>query len=841
MTNNNWHQIQSLFHATVGLSSKEQIAYLNKHCSSNPVIRNKVEKLLKADTLTHDVFRNAIEAEASDFLLSAYPGERLGAYRLIKKIGKGGMGSVFLAERDDDEYKKQVCIKLISNKLANKQERNRFRIERQILANLEHPNIARLLDGGTRDDGTPYLVMEYINGKPIDIYCDENKLTIDERLCLFRDACHAVAHAHKHNVIHCDIKPENILITKDGLLKLVDFGISRLEVDISSTETTQDDESNQNLMTPAYASPEQIAGDAISKKSDIYALGILLYELVTGSNPSKPSKTSRSSGESNIIHDPIINASLAIAKLQTSSDELDHNITAVLENRKSSLHKLRSRARGELTSIILKALDREPELRYSTADAFATDISNFLNNYPVSAHLTSNIYVFYKFLYRQRIAFFSFLSIIIIIALAIKPETIETHVTPEMLTVREIITSHVNQNQKPNRPTIAILPFSTVVDNKEHEYLADGITEELINDLSNLNNLFVIAKTSILGYEAESIDLKTIGEELNAQYFVRGSVQGGDENIQIKIQLIDVNSNQVVLEKHYVHPIVDLFTIHNTISKKIAKTLDIKITDKETLKISKKYTNNLAAYKYLIDGLKYYGQRSKNANQIAREHFEAAIASDPEFARAYAVLANTHRSDYVNHWTETPETSIELAKKFIKQAEFYDPELMQVYFVKGLIFRELKQHAQAMISAAHAITLNPNYADGFILLASVMCYSGQPENSVALIKKAMRLSPNHPTNYTFHLAQCYFTMRQHHDAVRVFEEILERNPASQRTLLWLAASYANTGDIQQAQWTIDELKSWNPEITLSYVADTAPYTDNEDMKHLLTGLKKAGL
>ena len=833
ITNDNWHEIQALFDATVGLSREEQTAYLNEHCSGDPFIRNNVEKLLKADTLNHNVLRNVINAEASDFLLSAHPGERLGAYRLIKEIGKGGMGSVFLAERDDDEYKKQVCVKLLSNKLADEQEHTRFRTERQILANLEHPNIGRLLDGGTRDDRTPYLVMEYIDGKPIDQYCDEKQLTVDDRLRLFVDICHAVSYAHQHNVIHCDIKPNNILITKDGLLKLVDFSISRL-LEPSGIEDT-----NRNLMTPAYASPEQIAGLSISKESDIYALGILLYEIVTGINPIALTKQTSTLDDISEDQKQLKKPSLVLDSVLKSSDLTAQNITTILENRKSSIRKMRSRIKGELDSIILKAVNIAPHQRYETADALADDIRNFLTDFPVDAYNTSTIYWCYKHLRRNRVTLSVFTLGILVIVVAASIN--KSPVTSEVLTVQEVITSHTKQSQDKNRPAIAILPFTNVSNNKENEYLADGITEELINDLSNLNRLYVIAKTSILRYKDKRIDLQTLGKELNAQYFVQGSVQSDDETIQIKAQLFDINANQMILEQLFERPIIDLFAIQNTISEQIAKALNIKITDKETVKISKKYTSNLAAYKYLVDGLKYYGQRFKKANQVAREHFETAIALDPEFARAYAVLANTHRSDYINRWSKDPKTSIELAKKFIKQAESLDPELPQVHFIKGLIFRELKQHAQAMTATAHAITINPNYADGFILLASVMCYSGQPENSIALIKKAMRLSPNHPANYTFHLAQCYFTLGNYQNAVHILEETLERNPASQRAILWLAASYANAGNIQQAQWAIDELMSWNPDITLKYVANTIPYTDKNDMKRLLTGLETAGL
>ena len=296
------------------------------------------------------------------------PGQRIGPYDIGEKVAQGGMGAVYRAIRADGHFQQQVALKLVRRGMDTEQVLRHFRNERQILASLAHPNIARLLDGGSTDDGRPYFVMEYIEGSPLDEYCETHKLSIASRLELFLVICSAVHYAHQRLVVHRDIKPGNILVTSDGQPKLLDFGIAKITASqpVTGTMTAAD------MMTPEYASPEQLRGEPITTASDIYSLGLLLYYLLTGRCP----------------HRSASRAPLEIARLLSEEPEKPSVVAP---------KPLRRRLAGDLDSIVLKALRKEPEQRYSSVEQFASDIRRHLEGSPVIARKGAASYHVFKF------------------------------------------------------------------------------------------------------------------------------------------------------------------------------------------------------------------------------------------------------------------------------------------------------------------------------------------------------------------------------------------------------------------------------------------------------------
>jgi serine/threonine-protein kinase len=372
-----WNRLQSLFEGAVALQSFDREAYLDSHCSDDPELRSQVESLIAASESASNALGGAVRAVARDLARPLESGQRIGPWELMREVGHGGMGAVFLARRADGEYQAEVAVKLIGGPRTAEHLR-RFRAERQILASLDHPNIARMLGGGTTADGIPWVAMEYIDGIPLDRYCQEHRLAIDARLAIFRDVCRAVRYAHQHLVVHRDLKPGNILVSADGTAKLLDFGIAKLlapgDADASQTGTAM------RLLTPAYASPEQLRGGAITVATDVYGLGVVLFLLLTGKLP----------------HD-VAGKSLA---------EIERLVCEEPPPRPSSLVPVRDsrRLRGDLDTIVLMALQKDPRRRYESVERLADDIERHLTARPVLARGETTAYRLGRFLRRHRTA-----------------------------------------------------------------------------------------------------------------------------------------------------------------------------------------------------------------------------------------------------------------------------------------------------------------------------------------------------------------------------------------------------------------------------------------------------
>ncbi len=328
-------------------------------------------------------------------------GQRLGPYRIERKLGTGGMGDVYLAERADDEYQQRVAIKLVRAGVYSAQVQSRLRMERQILARLEHPNIARLLDGGRAPDGTPYLVMEYIDGEPIDVYCDRHRFDLNARLKLVHTICSAVHYAHQNLIVHRDLKPNNILITADGTPKLLDFGIAKLLDARPSLHTLAVTHMDYRVMTPAHASPEQVRGDAITTASDIYVLGVLLYEILTGQRPFHLLGNRMTDLERIICEQEPLPPSAMIAKTLAETPELAHDIAAC---RSTTPARLERDLKGDIDNIILMAMRKDAARRYRSAEHLALDLERHWLGQPVTATRDTWFYRTGKFVRRHALS-----------------------------------------------------------------------------------------------------------------------------------------------------------------------------------------------------------------------------------------------------------------------------------------------------------------------------------------------------------------------------------------------------------------------------------------------------
>ncbi|MGC1520151.1 MAG: serine/threonine-protein kinase, partial [Steroidobacteraceae bacterium] len=400
-----WQQIQSLFEELIDSGTGERAAHLARACGEDLDLRASVESLLEADGGREDPLLHVI-GHAAESLLEDHRdrliGTRIGPYRIVSILGHGGMSTVYRGERDVAQYQQTVAIKVLQQATLHPRLRNRLHSERHILATLDHPSIARLIDSGDLEDGTPYLVMEHVDGESIDTYCDSRTLFIRERLELFVQVCAAVQYAHRNLVVHRDIKPSNIFVTGDGTPKLLDFGIAKLLAPESLSHTLPVTRLQERILTPENAAPEQVLGRPITTATDIYALGVLLYQLVTGRSPYRLLSYSQLQLERAIcMDDPVRPSQMVISKL---GREKDADRSRISDRRGLSPQRLRARLSGDLDAIVAMAMRKEPERRYPSVEAFADDLNRHLLGQPVRARQGDWRYHTSKFLRRNLLA-----------------------------------------------------------------------------------------------------------------------------------------------------------------------------------------------------------------------------------------------------------------------------------------------------------------------------------------------------------------------------------------------------------------------------------------------------
>ncbi len=391
MTPERLSRIRRIYETAIEMTPKAREELIHRECATDADLRQEVERLITvrenlpqwlADPALGPV--GPVLEEIANAARSM-EGRELRGYKVIRQIGGGGMGSVYLAERADGAYVKQVAIKFVSAENNNSSQiLERFRLERQILASLDHPNIARLIDAGNTEEGTPYFVMEFVDGQPIHQWCDRHKLNIVQRLELFRTVCAAVQYAHQRLVVHRDLKPGNILVTADGTVKLLDFGIAKL-LDAAPTEESAPTLTMLPLMTPEYASPEQAKGEAITTLTDVYSLGVVLYELLTGHRPYNVRSAAAHEIVRVISEEEPTSPSDVVSTTDSGGGRQTITPEAVSRVREGDLNKLRKSLRGDLDAIVLTTLRKEPARRYSSVEALGADLRRHLEHRPVAA------------------------------------------------------------------------------------------------------------------------------------------------------------------------------------------------------------------------------------------------------------------------------------------------------------------------------------------------------------------------------------------------------------------------------------------------------------------------
>jgi eukaryotic-like serine/threonine-protein kinase len=512
MTPERWQQIKRVFADAIELPPDARSTFVREASSGDQELVAEVSSLLQAhadpDSDLTDVsarLRNeALGSPVNSVSTRAERrvGLRVGAYRLLELLGTGGMGDVYKAVRDDDQYRAEVAIKLMRADLNASAVEARFKTERQILAALEHRNIARLLDGGTTETGEPYVVMELVAGMPIDQYCDAQRLDVRARVELFLQVCAAIDYAHQRLIVHRDLKPSNILVTADGSVKLLDFGIAKILARSSLANDRALTEVSLRVMTPAYSSPEQIRGELVTTATDVYGLGLVLYELLSGTRAFPTTGgASIEAAEAGLRTDP--------EKPSTRARHAMSTDPAISERRADTPERLRRRLSGDLDAIVMKAIRREPKERYSTVNLFADELRRHLRSEPVTARKGTTLYLMRSFIARHKVAAAATAAVALSLVIGV------------VATIREARIARANEQR-------AQMHFNDV------RRLANTLVFDIDNSIKGLpgsttarNQLVALAQQYLENLTNDSTSDPELLRELAVVYGKLGGIQGG--------------------------------------------------------------------------------------------------------------------------------------------------------------------------------------------------------------------------------------------------------------------------------------------------------------------------
>src|SRR5215218_7296929 len=660
-----WRQIEKVFDAALDLPPELRADFLDRSCARDDDLRVNVEQLLCASDSSSDFLERplvgAMAPFVADSLLNANlptPGDRVGAYRIINEAGRGGMGVVYVAERDDGVFQKRVALKLVRRASGTDDHLSRrFQEERQILASLEHPGIARLLDGGALPDGRPYFVMEYVVGTPIDRFADERGLDVTARLELFCKVCDAVEHAHQKQIIHRDLKPSNILVTTDAEVKLLDFGIATLVVTDGPHAPTQPMDLTQpavRILTRDYASPEQLCGNPASPASDVYSLGIILYELLAGRHPYR--RDGRSRSDARRIDEQPESPSDAVVSEQESAAHDDEQCAGsrIAVARRTTLQRLRRRLAGELDEIVLMALRSEPHRRYTSAGELAADVRRHIAGETIRARPERWPDRTRAFVRRHR-------STSSVAALAVAATLVAAVVVARQLAPRASITPASSPS------SVAVFPFTPAVADTALHRIGRELVSTLSAALNGMGDLravdaqTILARTDRAQMAASTQELSTIANDVGAGIVIRGTLARVGNRVRADGVLLRTGSTAPLANVSATAASEDLPALTDSLTWMLLHQL-ARIQGVPALGEAAASTYSLPALRAFLDGERLADEYRMRAATAA---FARAIAFDSTFWIAYwrqAWTADFHnlpvdraiRSTYIAHRADLP-------------------------------------------------------------------------------------------------------------------------------------------------------------------------------------------
>ena len=650
---------------------------------------------------------NSEEDKTKDHVILT-KGTLVSHYEIIERIGSGGMGEVYLA--NDKALERKVALKFLSSiHSTNEELRNRFEREARAAARLNHPNIVTIFEVGLFND-RPFFAMEYLKGNTIADLIEEQPFSLRQALEIGCQLCEALAEIHRHKIVHRDLKPANIVMDNNQRPRILDFGIASVsnESDLTKTGTTPG--------TIAYMSPEQIEAKDLDNRSDLFSLGVVLYEMVSGLSPfRKENQAATINAIMNISPEPVLNHVPDIPEC------FDRIISALLE----------------------KNRDRRPK----DASVIKVELTDCLNS--LSGELAA-------------------------------------------------------REHSAKQTSIAVLPFANLSANPEQEFFCDGIAEDIINDLSQISVLKVVARTSAFAFKGRNEDIRSIGRKLGVSYLLEGSVQRAGGQIRVTAQLVKVSDGYHLWSERYDREFKDVFVIQDEITHQIVESLKIQLNANQTEVRSKRRSDNLEAYELYLKGRYFLNQRTKNSLRQAQENFQAAIKIDPGYALAISGLADSY---------------------FLQYAYLFEPALPSI--------------ARAIREALKALDINPELGEAYATLGGIATYSDWDwETARDWFEKAKKLAPSYPTAHQWY-AELLMFLHEDVESEKCFKRALELDPLSESAMTMYSVFCHKKGRLEESAALLEKAVEQGSENEFTFVSLAFVYFDQGRIDEAKDLLRKA--
>jgi len=672
-------------------------------------------------------------------------GQTIARYKILEKLGDGGMGVVFKAE--DTQLHRTVALKFLPKELAcDLTAQEQLFHEAQTASALDHPNICTIYEVGKTEDGQPFICMAYYSGETLTKRIEKGSLRVQEAIEISVQTARGLQKAHEAGIIHRDIKPANMILTNDGFIKIIDFGLANVGTWKRITRK------GATIGTAAYMSPEQIRGERIDYRSDIWSLGVCLYEMLTGKIPFE--------GD----YEPALMYSIL-----NDDPQRFINISPQVTGQFGSVEM------RQIEGIVKKCLEKKPEDRYQTMAELILDIT----------HLQSKAHEAVLPPVQTKKRFFQNMHRIVWILIVVV-----------ILGIFSILSMN-SFFSKPElkRKSIAVLPFKNLDNNQDDEYFSDGITEDVITQISRFGDLTVISRTSVMQYKNTKKTIPEIARELNVGTILEGSVRRLGNRVRIVSQLIDVGTDTHIWSETYDRQLRDVFLIQSDVAQKISQALKVTLRSEGFKPVPERSAGNITAYEHYLRGREYYYRFNKSDNEFAVSQFKMALDLEPNYAAALAGLADAYAQRVAKFGfpPEWVDSAITISNKAIS----IDVNLAEAHKALGLAYSGKGWHHRAAQSYQQAVELNPNYLTAVNNLGVEYSFMGEFDNALIWFKKSLPLNPTFPFSY-YTVGGSYSNLDDYEKAREWFNKCIELQPDFQYVHAGEAVMYLRQGDYQHS-------------------------------------------